>query len=165
MPIFGHAHARPDVVAHPLHAQPALLAGKDVEADLGPVVDSLRDLDGLVFGVIGGRNAIECRMAFGSEVRVQLDHRGARRHRVSAVDLNLVVTLRAGGGGRAEEEKQGKGSWGNSQAHSSDKGGRYDALLYLKRFERDWITPVRNFSREAHPPRRATAWRPPRLCA
>ena len=55
VPTVGHAHARPDVVAHPLHAQPALLAGEDVKANFGPVVDPLRDFDRLVFGVIGGR--------------------------------------------------------------------------------------------------------------
>ena len=53
-PFFRHAHPGPDVVAHPLHAQAALLAGEDVEAHLGPVVDALGNLDGFVFGMIGG---------------------------------------------------------------------------------------------------------------
>ena len=82
----------------PTHCTPgsALLAGEDVEAHLGPVVDALRDFDGLVFGVIGGIDAVDgLTLPVGREVRVQLDHGGAGGYGVGAVDLNLVVALRA----------------------------------------------------------------------
>ena len=55
VPTVRDPHAGPDVIAHPLHAGAALLAGEDVEADFRPVVDALGDFDGFVFRVVGRR--------------------------------------------------------------------------------------------------------------
>jgi hypothetical protein len=53
MPGFGDPDARPDVISHPVPAAIGLNAGENVEAGFEPIVDSLRDLDGFVLGVIG----------------------------------------------------------------------------------------------------------------
>ena len=100
------------MVADPLDALAAALAGEDVEADLRPVVDALRDLDGLVLGVIGGLHAVDdVALAVGGEVGVELDHGGAGSDRVGAIDLDLVVALGAQRRGwlrRAEKTTAGK---------------------------------------------------------
>ena len=68
------------MVADPLRAGAALLAGEDVEADFGPVVDALGNFDGLVLGMIGGIDAIdEAFLADGGVVGMELDHRVAGR--------------------------------------------------------------------------------------
>src|SRR5260370_36540706 len=46
MPLWRYAHPRPDAIAHPLHAQAALLGGQDIEPHLCPSVDALGELDG-----------------------------------------------------------------------------------------------------------------------
>ncbi len=95
MPRLGHADAGADVVADPLYAGAALLAGEDVEANFGPVVQTLGDFDGLVFGVVGGIDAIdESLLADGGVVGMQLDHGAMRSLRLRAIDLDLVVALR-----------------------------------------------------------------------
>jgi len=96
MPILGDAHARADVVADPLHAEAALLRGEDVEADFGPIGKALRDLYGLMFGVVGGCDARSCEMADRSVVGVKLNHCGVGRDGFRSIDLNLVVALCAG---------------------------------------------------------------------
>jgi len=59
-----------------------------------------------VLGVVGGRHAVDdVRLAVGGEVGVQLDHGGAGRDRVRAVDLNLVVVLCMGGGDDGREDE------------------------------------------------------------
>ena len=82
------------MIANPLHASTALLAGKDVEANLGPVVDSLGDLDGLVLGMIGGVNSVdELPLSIGCEVGVQFNHDAVRRHGVGAINLDFIIAL------------------------------------------------------------------------
>src|ERR1700683_2784115 len=96
------------MVAHPLHSVPALLAGKDVPADFGPVIDTGRDLDGLVFLMIGGIHAADLiTLALGGEIGVQLHHGAVWGNSGGTVDLDLVIALRLRGPGcRAEEEQQ-----------------------------------------------------------
>src|SRR5207302_3061147 len=91
VPGFGHAHARTDVIAHPLPSIAGVDAGEDVEAGLEPIGNALGDLDGLVLGAVGGLQAIDY-IAFSRDgvVAMQLDHSGLRRDRVGAVDLNFV---------------------------------------------------------------------------
>src|ERR1019366_7963756 len=48
MPAIGHADARADVVADPLHSVAGLLAGEDVEADLRPTGESGSEVQRLV---------------------------------------------------------------------------------------------------------------------
>ena len=104
------------MIAYPLGAQPALLAGENVEAHLRPFVETLGDLDGFVFGAIGGSHAAEgLALAVGGEVRVQLDHGAARSLRFRAVNLNFIVALgarhgdgRASGKEKSEKQLQGR---------------------------------------------------------
>src|ERR1700679_415995 len=96
------------MVAHPLRSVSTLLAGEDVPAHLGPVVDAGRDLDGLVFLMIGWIHAADLiTLALRGEIGVQLHHGAMWGNSGGAVDLNLVIALRMRGPGcRAEEEQQ-----------------------------------------------------------
>jgi hypothetical protein len=67
------------------------------------MVDSLRDFDGFVFGVVRRLDAIDhgFRSVHG-EVGVQFEHGASGRDGVIAIDLDLIVVL--GGGGKAGQE-------------------------------------------------------------
>src|SRR6267142_5643967 len=54
VPFFRNAKARAYMVAHPVPAVTGAGAGKDVEAGLKPVVEALRDFDGLMQRMVGG---------------------------------------------------------------------------------------------------------------
>src|SRR5208283_5499153 len=58
MPRLGNAHARANVVADPLIALGAAIAGEHVEPDFEPVVDTLRDFERFVEGMLVGADAI-----------------------------------------------------------------------------------------------------------
>jgi len=51
------------VVTHPLPATIGLDAGEHVEAGLKPVIERLRDFQGLVLGVVAGQNPVFHRLA------------------------------------------------------------------------------------------------------
>src|SRR5215510_13161058 len=58
MPAIGSAEARPNMVANPLPAAAIAGAGEDIEASLKPRRKTLRNLDGFMPGVVGGRDAV-----------------------------------------------------------------------------------------------------------
>ena len=45
------------MISHPLHTVAVCLGGKDVKADLGPVIDPLRQLDRFVLLVLSREHA------------------------------------------------------------------------------------------------------------
>ena len=58
--------------------------------------------------VVGGIDAVdEVLLALGREVGVEFDHQVFRLDGVGAVDLDLVIALRASGGDSREEHKNG----------------------------------------------------------
>src|SRR4029077_8701030 len=91
IPFFGNAHAGPDVIANPLDAEAAPFVGKDVEANLKPVVEPMGDFDGFVKGVIGREQAIfHSFWTIDREVAVELDHGVVRLDGFVGIDLNLI---------------------------------------------------------------------------
>ena len=83
------------MVAHPLNAIAAALAGENVETHLRPGVDALRDLDGFVLGIIGRCDAVDhVALTLSGKIRMKLNHGASRGHCIRAVDLYLVITLR-----------------------------------------------------------------------
>ena len=84
------------MIPYPLHAMAVLFTGEDIETNFGPVVDSLRDFESFMLLMIGRIDAVEkALLSIGCEVGVQLDHGAAWGFSVCAVDLDLVVSLRA----------------------------------------------------------------------
>ena len=71
------------------------------------MVDSLRDFDGFVLGVICGCKAWHGEMADGGVVGVEFDHGGAGCNGIRAVDLDLVVALGVGEGNGEGKEDEG----------------------------------------------------------
>jgi hypothetical protein len=62
------------VISHPLHAVAVSLGGKDIKADLGPVVDPLGQLDRFVLLVLGGQHAeLGCGASLHRKIAMQLD--------------------------------------------------------------------------------------------
>src|SRR5437899_1736534 len=57
-PFFRNAHARANVVAHPLDPISIALVGKDVKAGFKPVREAMGNLNGFVLGVVRGKNSI-----------------------------------------------------------------------------------------------------------
>jgi hypothetical protein len=94
-PRLGDSYARPDVIADPLNSVARLSTRKKVEAELRPVGEPLRQLNGLMQLVLSGIDAVDgVLLARGSEVRMQFHHQSLRCDRLRAVYLNLVVALR-----------------------------------------------------------------------
>src|SRR5271156_1674187 len=97
MPRVRHTHAGTDVIADPLNAAAVLLAGEDIEADFEPGVDPLRKFERFVLLVVRGIDPIDdVLLSFCREIRMQFDHQAFRRHGICTIDLNFVVSLRAG---------------------------------------------------------------------
>jgi len=97
-PFFWYGNARTDVVADPLNALAAALVGKDVEADLEPVGETVGNFDSFVQGVVGGIKAVfDGFGAVDGEIAVELKHGVVGIDEIGAVDLNFVVVLSAGG--------------------------------------------------------------------
>jgi len=93
-PLFGNGDAGTDVIANPLNAEAIALGSEDVEADFEPVGETVGDLDGFVFGVVGGvETVLNGFGAVDGEIAMELDHGVARIDEVVAVDLNFVVIL------------------------------------------------------------------------
>src|SRR3989442_1129939 len=57
-PFFRNAHARANVVAHPLDPISIALVGKDVKSGLKPIREAMANLNGFVLGVVGRKNPI-----------------------------------------------------------------------------------------------------------
>src|SRR5580692_8224248 len=93
-PGVRYPNARANMIAHPLHAMAVLLAGKDIEPDFRPVVETLREFDRLVFLMIRWKDAVDgLLLTLHGEIRVKFDHQGLRRDGLRPVDLDLVVGL------------------------------------------------------------------------
>src|SRR5436309_14514897 len=68
-------HARPNMIAYELPAVGAIRASENVEPGFEPFVETMRDFDRLVQGVIGGTHAIDYVLGtLEGEVAVQLYH-------------------------------------------------------------------------------------------
>src|SRR5260370_11690918 len=94
MPFFRNAHARANVVAHPLDPISIALVGKDVKAGFKPIREAMGNLNRFVLGVVGGKNSILSGLAaVNGEIAMQLDHGAVRRDRVVTIDLDLVILL------------------------------------------------------------------------
>jgi len=110
-PFFRDGDAGTNVVADPLDALAAALGSEDIEADLEPVGETVGDLDGFVFGVVGGIEIVDDGFAaVDGEIAVELDHGVVRLHEIVAVNLDFVVVLRAGRqNGRQQQSADWKG--------------------------------------------------------
>src|ERR1035441_3285638 len=90
-PAIRRAHARSNMISHPLVALPRPHARENVKARLKPLRPTLRDLDRFVFLVIRRQSSVRGRLApFKSEVAVQFNHGIARRDGVRS-DRKSVV--------------------------------------------------------------------------
>jgi hypothetical protein len=86
------------VITHPLPALALSDGSEDVKAALEPVIKAVCDLDGLMFGVIGGINTIHDRLrAIDREVAMEFDHGVSGIDQVGSVHLNFIVILSLGG--------------------------------------------------------------------
>ena len=84
------------MIAHPLHAMAVLLAGKNIKAHFRPTGQPLRDLQRLVLLAVGGIDAVDyILLTVRGEVGMELNHGALWFYRVRAIDLNLIVALRA----------------------------------------------------------------------
>ena len=100
VPALRYAHARANVVTDPLPSVAGAGRGENVPADFEPVVEAVRDLQGLVECVLRGQQTVFDGLApFGGEVAVQFNHGSGPGHSLRAVYLDLVVVL--GGYGAA----------------------------------------------------------------
>src|SRR6266568_4977874 len=111
-PFFRNAHARANVVAHPLDPISIALVGKDVKSGFKPIREAMRNLNRFVLGVVGRKNSILSGLA--------ADHGAVRRDRVVTIDLDLVIVLSTGP--RARSKKRSADEKGTpdkeSKAHS-----------------------------------------------
>ena len=106
------------MVADPFPTAFRLDGGEDVKASFEPVRDALGDLNGLMFCVMGRLKTIDRRFtSLGCEVRVQLNHRGARRDSLAAINLNFIVILSAGW----SKPEQSEQDWQNCKSQRRHK--------------------------------------------
>src|ERR1017187_7900718 len=90
-----------------------LNARKHIKAGFKPVGPTLRDLQSLMLGVIGGGDAVDLLRAIYGEVGMDLDHGDVLRDQFSGVDLDFVVVL----GERRKREDDQKGGDGDGSEH------------------------------------------------
>jgi hypothetical protein len=94
MPSIWRPYARADVISHPLNTVSILFAGENVEAKFRPIIDPLRQFQGLVLLMIGWVHALkDFSLSGDSVVGMQFDHEVLGWDSVRAIDLNLIVTL------------------------------------------------------------------------
>src|SRR6266705_5098233 len=80
MPFFRNAHARANVVAHPLDPISIAMVSEYVKAGFKPVREAMRNLNGFVLGVVGRKNSILSGLAaVDGEIAVQVDDGAGRR--------------------------------------------------------------------------------------
>ena len=79
-----------------LHRIPSLdQPNRSIRAALEPVIEAVCDLDGLVFSVIGGINAIYDRLrSVDREVAMEFNHSVSGIDQVGPVHLDFVIVLR-----------------------------------------------------------------------
>src|SRR5713226_2457919 len=93
-PFRRYAHARPNVIPHPLHAKSIALVRENVKPNLEPVRNSVGNLNRFVLRVIGRQDAVLHRLAaVDGEIAVQLHHGVPRLNGVIRVYLNFVIIL------------------------------------------------------------------------
>src|SRR5580658_3205853 len=86
-----------------------LLGGKDVKADLRPVIDPLSQLDCFVLLVLGWQHAELSRGAsLHREIAVYFEEQRLGSHRLRGIDLDFVVILRTRNGRAKQSEAQNK---------------------------------------------------------
>src|ERR1700678_2774870 len=79
IPRFRNSHPGPDMVADPLPAHPGIRTGEDVETQLEPIVEAVRDFERLVQLVLRRVHTVDDGLtAFEGKVAVKLEHGGAR---------------------------------------------------------------------------------------
>ena len=99
VPRFRRGKPRPNMITHPVPSRivrtSRLNAREHIKSGFKPVRPALRNLQGFMFGVVGGHNAVDhlLRSIYG-EIRMDLHHRRIRRRRLGAIDLDFVVVLR-----------------------------------------------------------------------
>jgi hypothetical protein len=72
----------------------APLAGENVESDLGPVSEPLREFDRLVLLMVRGIHAVDdVLLSILGVIRMQFEHQRLGRDRLGAVDLDLIIRL------------------------------------------------------------------------
>jgi hypothetical protein len=76
---------------------------KEIKAAFEPIIEAMRDLNGLMLGVIGGINAVyDGLRAVDREVAVEFNHGVTGIDQVGAVHLDFVVILSEGKRGRED---------------------------------------------------------------
>src|SRR5579864_706575 len=94
VPLLRNRKPWPDVVSHPLPSAVRLDAAEHVKTRFKPVVETLRDLESFVLGVMRRLDTVDDGFApIHREIGMDLDHRGARRNEFGGVHLNFVVVL------------------------------------------------------------------------
>jgi hypothetical protein len=85
-----------NVVADPLNALAATLGSKNVKTNFEPVCETMGDLDGFVFSMVCGIEAVDDSFgAVDGEITVELNHGVAGINQIGTVDLNFVIVLSA----------------------------------------------------------------------
>ena len=118
VPRRGNRDPRTDMVADPFPTAFRLDGGEDVKASFEPVGDALGDLNGLMLCMMRRLKTINRRFtSLGGEVRVQLNHSGARRDSLPAINLNFIVILSAGW----SKPEQSEQDWQNCKSQRRHK--------------------------------------------
>jgi len=79
LPRFRNRHARPDMIADPLPADPRIRAGEDVKSQVEPVAEAVSDFERFVQLVFGGILSVDDGLAaFEGKIAVKLEHCDAR---------------------------------------------------------------------------------------
>jgi hypothetical protein len=82
------------VIPHPLPALALGYGSENIKAALEPIIEAVRDFDGLTLGVIGGIKAIYDRLrTIDRKVAVELNHGVCRIDQVRSIHLDLIVAL------------------------------------------------------------------------
>jgi hypothetical protein len=101
------------VVADPLITEVVGVGGEDIKADFAPVGNSLGEFESFAAGVVGGEGTVgrvgragDGFYSVDGIVGVKLGHESLGSDSVGSVNLDLVVILRAKGGGRDESKEE-----------------------------------------------------------
>jgi hypothetical protein len=95
------------MIADPLKSIATPFVSKNVETGFKPIGETMRNLNRFVFRMIRGQNAILNRLAaIDREIAVQFEHGVMWLDLIVAVDLDLIVVLRASRQGPHGERRQ-----------------------------------------------------------
>ena len=90
----GNREPRPDVTADDVVALATASAGKEIEAGLEPLVETMSDFERLVERVVGRQHSLVNDLAtLDGKVAVDFDHGRVGRDEIGAVHLDFVVVL------------------------------------------------------------------------